>query len=138
MLRKDTRMPIKKITDFKESMKNGNILLSAAHGSDGVTDSIPEMSVNYVEMEPGKEVRPHTHNRAEVYVFLTGRAIVMTGDEISEVTTGDVALAPIGTPHAIKVLGSEPLRFYAFNAPPASTCSMVDAPEEILWKWNHI
>ena len=131
-------MPIQKFTDFKERMKGENILLSAAPGGDGTTDGIPEMSVNYVEMEPGGEVHPHIHNRAEVYVFLTGRAIVMSGDEISEVTTGDVALAPIGTPHAIKVIGSEPLRYYAFNAPPASTCPMEDAPEEILWKWKRI
>ena len=131
-------MPIKKFADFKEMMKGGNILLSAATEGDGTTDGIPEMSVHYVEMEPGGEVTPHVHNRVEVYLFLTGRAKVMTGDEIEEVTTGDVAMAPIGTPHGIKVIGSEPLRFYAFNSPPASTCPMKDAPEEVLWKWNQI
>ncbi len=127
-------MPIKKLGEFREKMKSGNILLSA--GPDGTTDCIPEMSVHYVEMEPGSEVRPHFHNRVESYVFLTGRALVLTGDETAEVTTGDVAIAPIGIPHAIKVLGSEPLRFYSFNSPPASSCPMVDAPEEVLWKWN--
>ena len=60
----------------------------------------------------------------------------MTGDEIEEVSTGDVAIAPIGTPHGIKVIGNEPLRFYAFNSPPASTCPMKEAPEEVLRKWN--
>ncbi len=129
-------MPIQKITDYKERMKGPNILLSAAPGSDGTVDGIPQMSVHYNEMEPGKEVRPHVHDRVEVYLFLTGRAIVMTGDEIAEVTTGDLALAPIGVPHAIKVIGSEPLRFYSFNSPPASTCPMQDAPEEVLWRWK--
>ncbi|MFC1693975.1 cupin domain-containing protein [Candidatus Latescibacterota bacterium] len=129
-------MPIKKYGEFIEQMEGGNILLSAAPENSGTTDGIPQMSVNYIELQPGEEVRPHTHSRAEVYVFLTGKAIVMTGDEILEVSTGDVALAPIGTPHAIKVLGSDPLRFFAFNSPPASTCPMVDAPEEYLWKWN--
>lgn len=131
-------MSIKKYGEFVEQMKEGNILLSAAQENSGTTDSIPQMSVNYIELQPGEEIRPHTHNRAEVYVFLTGKAIVMTGDEILEVSTGDVALAPIGTPHAIKVLGSDPFRFFAFNSPPASTCSMVEAPEEYLWKWNQI
>ena len=131
-------MPIQKLADFKERMKGENILLSAAPGDDGATDGIPEMSVHYVEMEAGKEVNPHVHDRVEVYVFLTGRALVMTGDEITEVTTGDVALAPIGTPHAIRVIGSEPLRFYSFNSPPASTCPMKDAPEEVLWKWKRV
>ena len=128
--------PIQKLTDFKDKMKGGNILLSAGAEGDGTTDGIPEMSVHYVEMEPGGEVTPHVHNRTEVYVFLTGKAIVMTGDEIIEITTGDVALAPIGTPHAIKVIGSDPLRFYAFNSPPASTCPMEPASEEVLWKWK--
>ena len=131
-------MPIKKITDFQKQLTGPNILLSATPGGDGTKDGIPEMSVHYAEMKPGDEVRPHTHNRVEVYLFLTGRAKVMTGDEIEEVTTGDVAIAPIGTPHGIKVIGSEPLRFYAFNAPPASTCPMQEAPEEVLWKWNQI
>jgi len=126
-------MPIMKITDFKERMTGENILLSAA--PDG-SDALGEMSVHYVEMEPGKEVTPHIHDRHEVYVFLTGRAKVMTGDEIEEVTTGDVAVAPIGTPHAIKVIGNEPLRFYAFNAPPASSRPMQPAGEEILWRWK--
>ena len=129
-------MPIKKITDFKEQMKGPNILLTADPESDGKVNLMPEMSVHYLELEPGGEVRPHVHNRVEAYLFLTGRAKVMTGDEIEEVTTGDVAFAPIGVPHAIKVIGTEPLRFYAFNAPPSSTCPMKDAPEEVLWKWN--
>ena len=130
-------MPIKKISDFIQQMTGSNILLSAAEGSGGAVDGIPEMSVTYVELQPGEEVNPHTHNRAEVYVFLTGRAKVMTGTEVAEVTTGDVALAPIGTPHAIKVIGGETLRFYAFNSPPASTCPVVPAPEEYLWKWKN-
>jgi mannose-6-phosphate isomerase-like protein (cupin superfamily) len=97
---------------------------------------MPEMSVHYNEMQPGGEVRPHVHNRVEVYLFLTGRAKVLTGDQIEEVTTGDVAIAPIGTPHGIKVIGNEPLRFYSFNSPPASTCPMQPASEEVLWKWE--
>ena len=131
-------MPIKKITDFQNQMTGKNILLSAAPGGDGTHDLMPEMSVHYNEMQPGDEVRPHTHNRVEIYLFLTGRAKVMTGDEIEEVTTGDVAIAPIGTPHGLKVIGSDPLRFYAFNAPPASTCPMNEAPEEVLWKWSQL
>ena len=131
-------MPIKKFADFTERLKDGNILLSASPDSDGTRDGIPEMSAHYMEMQPGDEINPHIHNRVEIYLFLTGRALVMSGEETAEVTTGDVALAPIGIPHAIRVIGSDPLRFYAFNAPPASTCPKVDAPEEYLWKWKQI
>jgi mannose-6-phosphate isomerase-like protein (cupin superfamily) len=119
-------------------MKDGKVFLSASPFGNGVVDGIPQMSIHYVEMKPGEEVKPHTHNRAEAYLFLTGRAIAMTGDDIIEVTTGDVAFAPVGVPHAIRVLGNEPLRFYAFNAPPSSTSPMKEAPEESLWKWNRM
>ena len=131
-------MPIKKITEFIKTMKDGKVLLSASPFGDGSTDGIPEMSVHFVEMKPGEQVQPHIHNRAEIYMFLTGKALVMAGDDISEVTTGDVALAPVGVTHAMKVIGEEPLRFYAFNSPPASSCPMSEAPEEYLWKWNSV
>ena len=130
-------MPISKLIEFKNMMTGPNILLSAENGSDGKIDGISEMSVHYVEMQPGEEVRPHIHNRVETYIFLTGRARVMTGSEIEDVTTGDIAMAPIGTPHGIKVIGNEPLRFYAFNSPPASSCPMQEASEEVLCKWIH-
>ena len=127
-------MPIRKIGEFTKNLQKGSAFLSA--GPDGKTDLIPEASVSYIEMPPGGEVKPHIHNRVEVYVFLTGRALAMAGDTITEVSTGDVLIAPIGTPHALRVIGAEPLRYYAFNAPPASTCPMISAPEEVLWKWN--
>jgi mannose-6-phosphate isomerase-like protein (cupin superfamily) len=128
-------MPIKKITDFQKALTGPNILLSCQPDNEKL-DLTTEMSIHYNELPPGGEIRPHVHNRVEVYLFLTGRAKVMTGDQIEQVTTGDVAIAPIGTAHAVKVLGDEPLRFYAFNSPPASTCPMKPAPEEIQWKWD--
>ncbi len=126
-------MPILKFGDF--AMGASPAFLSAAE--DGKSNLMPEASVHYIEMKPGDEVTPHVHNRIETYVFLTGRARAMAGDTITEVTTGDVLIAPIGTPHALKVIGNEPLRYYAFNSPPASTTPLVPAPEEVLWKWKN-
>ena len=127
-------MPILKFSEFTSSMTGNSVFLSAA--PDGTTDLCPELSAAYIEMKPGDETKPHTHNRVESYVFLTGRAKALCGNVITEVSTGDVLVAPIGAPHGLKVIGTEPLRFYAFNSPPASTCPMVPAAEEILWKWR--
>jgi len=129
-------MPIRRITEFVQQMKNGRVFLSADPHGDGTTDGVPEMSVHFTEMKPGEEIRPHIHHRVEAYLILTGKALAMAGDDIMEVTTGDLVLAPLGKPHAMKVIGGEPLRFYAFNSPPASTCPMQDAPEEYLWRWQ--
>jgi mannose-6-phosphate isomerase-like protein (cupin superfamily) len=127
-------MAIKKIAEFKKLMKGNSILLSAS--PDGIHDAIPEMSTHYNERKPGDEVRPHFHNRVEVFVFLSGKAVVMAGEDIALVSTGDVALTPIGTPHAIKVIGSEPLGYFAFNSPPSSMHPKLDASKEFVEKWE--
>jgi len=127
-------MAIKKIAEFKRLLKGDSILLSAA--PDGTHDAIPEMSTHYNEKKPGDEVRPHFHNRVEVFVFLSGKALVMAGEDIALLSTGDVALAPIGISHAIKVIGSEPLAYFALNSPPSSMHPMLDAPKEIVEKWE--
>lgn len=127
-------MPILKFGEFAGAIRGSSALLTA--GPDAETNLVPETSLHYNEMMPGGEVTPHTHDRVEMYIFLTGRARAMAGNVINEVTTGDVLIAPIGTPHALKVIGNEPLRFYSFNSPSASSCPMIQAPEEILWKWN--
>ena len=129
-------MWIQKIDEFKGRLSQGTAFLSAA--PDGTSDGIPEMSTHYNERPAGAEIPPHTHDRAEVWVFMSGRAITMSGNEIREVTAGDVALTPSGTPHALQVIGSEPLRYYAFNAPPASSSPMVDAPVEAVVRWNKV
>ncbi|MFC1649953.1 cupin domain-containing protein [Candidatus Latescibacterota bacterium] len=124
-------MPIKKINEFQG--QDGAVFLSAdAAGA----DLMPEMSIHFMTLTADTPVTPHVHNRVEIYVFLSGKAKVMTGDEIKEVSTGDVAIAPIGTPHAIQVLGDEPLMFYALNSPPASTCPMEAASDDVIEKFE--
>ena len=127
-------MPIKKISEFKKLMKGDSIFLSAA--PDGLHDAIPEMSIHYNQRKPGDEVKPHLHNRVEVYVFVSGKALVMAGEDVALVSTGDVAIAPIGISHAIKVIGPEPLGYFACNSPPSSLHPMLDAPKEIVEKWE--
>ena len=130
--KKECTMPIKKISDFTKALEGGVILLSS---TDGKSDLMPEMSVNYVEFPPGKVVPPHTHDRVEVYLVQSGRAKMMADDEIMEVTAGDCLMAPIGTTHAIEVLGDETFKFFAFNSPPASTCPPVNASDDVQKKF---
>lgn len=127
-------MTILKFQNFSKHLKKGSLLLSA--GADGTTDAFEEFSINDIERKPGEKVRPHTHDRTEIYVFFGGKAVMMAGDEIEEVSAGDVALAPVGTSHALRVIGPEPLRYDAFNVPPSSKHLMVDAPEEVLRRWK--
>jgi mannose-6-phosphate isomerase-like protein (cupin superfamily) len=134
LCQKEVPMAIKKIAEFKKLLKGDSILLSAA--PDSIHDAIPEMSTHYNEKKPGDEVHPHFHNRVEVYVFVSGKALVMAGEDIALVSTGDVAIAPVGISHAIKVIGSEPLAYFALNSPPSSMHPVLDAPKEIVEKWG--
>jgi mannose-6-phosphate isomerase-like protein (cupin superfamily) len=134
LCQKEVPMAIRKIAEFKKLLKGDSILLSAA--PDSIHDAIPEMSTHYNEKKPGDEVHPHFHNRVEVYVFVSGKALVMAGEDIALVSTGDVAIAPVGISHAIKVIGSEPLAYFALNSPPSSMHPVLDAPKEIVEKWG--
>ena len=127
-------MGIKKMSEFKRLMKGNSIFLSAA--PDGIHDAIPEMSAHYNERKPGDEVKPHFHDRVEAYIFVSGNALVMAGEDVALVSSGDMAIAPIGVSHAIKVVGSEPLGYFAFNSPPSSMHPMLDAPKDIVEKWE--
>jgi mannose-6-phosphate isomerase-like protein (cupin superfamily) len=127
-------MSILKFQTFSKHLKQGRVLLSA--GPDGKTDDVPEMSVHYIERKAGEEVRPHTHGRTEVFLVHSGKAVMMVGDDIREVTSGDVALAPVGAVHAIWVPGPEALHYFAFNSPPSLNIPTVEASEEVVRQWK--
>lgn len=127
-------MPIKSLNEMKEK-KNGECI-ALPEPSDPSRNSDVRMSIGYMEVLPGKPIKPHIHDRLEAYIVLSGRAKMMAGDEIKVVSAGDVLIAPIGTPHAIEVLGSEPLVYYALNSPPVETCPMVDSPEAVQKKFT--
>ncbi len=122
-------MPITQLSELELLLKEKPKLFVSKDPS-GNDSLMPEMSVHFVELKPGEEVKPHQHDRVEVYVFLGGEAKVMSGDDIRIIGAGDVAYSPKNTPHAIKVLGDSPLRFYALNSPPESTAPMNNAPED--------
>jgi mannose-6-phosphate isomerase-like protein (cupin superfamily) len=115
--------------------KNGECIVFP-QPSDVSRNSDVGMSIGYMEVPPGGSIGAHTHDRLEAYIIVSGRAKMMAGDEIKAVSAGDVLIAPVGTPHAIEVLGSDPLVFYALNSPPVETCPMVDAPEAVKKKFS--
>ena len=52
--------------------------------------------------EPGHQPPPHSHDRIEVVVFLTGRGTFTLGDESRSVEAGDAVVIPSGTPHRLE------------------------------------
>ena len=126
-------MPIRKMAEIKEK-KEGE-LFHLPCGPKPSDRSIP-VSLSYLEIPPGGSVKAHTHDRFEMYIVMTGRAKMMAGGDICEVGPGNVLIAPIGTVHAIKVIGDRPLGYYALNSPPVATAPMVLSPAEVQKKFD--
>jgi mannose-6-phosphate isomerase-like protein (cupin superfamily) len=65
-----------------------------------------------------KMVPLHKHlKHTETIYVLEGRGIFQQGDEHTEIGPGDYLRIPEGTPHAVKVLSSEPLKVLSVQAP---------------------
>lgn len=66
---------------------------------------------------PGQSQHVHAHpNAAKVYVILEGTARVTVGDQVQEITSGEVAFAPRGVAHGMEVVGSKDVVALVFIA----------------------
>lgn len=68
-----------------------------------------------VIINPGEECRSHVHSGdTEIYYMLSGKAEYVGAEGTNVLNPGDVTVCYDGESHAIRCLGSEPLRFLAF------------------------
>jgi mannose-6-phosphate isomerase-like protein (cupin superfamily) len=60
----------------------------------------------------GERCTVHVHEgKVETWYFIAGRAEVTWGDQVLVVGVGDAVRTPPGTPHGIRALGDQPVRF---------------------------
>ncbi len=65
-----------------------------------------------------KKVPLHKHvDHSETIYVLEGKGLFQLGDKSIEVVAGDYIRVPRGTPHAVKVLSSIPLKIISVQAP---------------------
>lgn len=77
------------------------------------------LSVTWVEGEPGSEQNVHSHEgREQVYIIVQGRGAMRVGDEVQEVGPGTLIYVPPGTGHSIKNIGEERLIYVSSTSPP--------------------
>ncbi len=77
------------------------------------------LSVTWVEGEPGSEQAVHSHEgREQVYVIVQGQGAMRVGDEVEEVGPGTLIYVPPGTGHSIKNIGDERLVYVSSTSPP--------------------
>ena len=86
------------------------------------------------ELDPGAELPVHTDSAEELLVIVQGTAEARIGDEVGQVSKGDVALVPPMAPHGLRNIGEDVLRvFGTFSASTVvSTFErpfMIDGPD---------
>lgn len=55
----------------------------------------------WVVLEPGMATQPHSHHEYEIFIAVSGRAILDTGGERRQFVPGDVAYLVPGTVHQV-------------------------------------
>jgi quercetin dioxygenase-like cupin family protein len=83
----------------------------------------PHFALRKFRMDPGGGMPLHTNSVEHEQYVLRGRARVVVGDEVLEVTRDDVVFIPGGVPHSYEALGDEPFEFLCVvpNLPDQTT-----------------
>jgi mannose-6-phosphate isomerase-like protein (cupin superfamily) len=75
------------------------------------------MSVGLYALDRGEQDPQRPHGQDEVYLVVSGRAMITVGDEVTAVARGSVVYVPAGVPHKFHHI-SEDLRVMVVFAPP--------------------
>lgn len=89
-------------------------------------DPDTDLTVTWVEIEPGAEQVIHSHEPEQVYVLIAGEGVMTVAEERRAVEAGDLIHVPPNAEHGIENTGSEPLE-YVSAATPAFPESEVEA-----------
>jgi mannose-6-phosphate isomerase-like protein (cupin superfamily) len=77
-----------------------------------------ELSITWVDVEPGGEQKPHSHGPQQVYVITRGSGRMKVGDDERDVREGQMVFIPPETEHGI-VNTSDGVLTYVSAATPA-------------------
>lgn len=100
-----------------ESPKDGN---GKFFRWDYIKDHIPcsKLSMfSYLELQVGASIGKHVHkDNFEIYYFLDGEGRASDNEIEVTVESGDMLITEYGSSHALKNIGTKPLKFIAFIA----------------------
>ena len=78
----------------------------------------PQIRSRFLRVEPGPMPDPHTHDLGhEIFLVLSGRAEFEIDGEKAEVGPGQMCVALVDQPHAVRALGDEPVTMYLSVTP---------------------
>jgi mannose-6-phosphate isomerase-like protein (cupin superfamily) len=86
-----------------------------------------ELSVTWVDVEPGSEQKPHSHGPQQVYVITRGGGRMRVGDDELDVRAGHMVFIPPNTEHGIVNTGDEVLTYVSAATPAFPVTDLYDA-----------
>jgi mannose-6-phosphate isomerase-like protein (cupin superfamily) len=86
-----------------------------------------ELSITWVDVEPGAQQPAHSHGPQQVYVITRGSGRMKVGDDAREVTVGHMVFIPPDTEHGIVNTGDEVLTYISAATPAFPVTEMYDA-----------
>jgi mannose-6-phosphate isomerase-like protein (cupin superfamily) len=85
-----------------------------------------ELSITWVDVEPGGEQKPHSHGPQQVYVITRGQGRMRVGDEETEVREGHMVFIPPETEHGIVNTGEGVLTYVSAATPAFPVTDLYD------------
>lgn len=73
--------------------------------------------LSVAQLAPGGVLHPHVHSFEEGFYILSGQAVTVIGGESYLLGAGDYGAVKVGTPHALRAVGSAPVRWLQMAAP---------------------
>lgn len=93
------------------------VSLEGRRSGDPLRNLDPASSVRIVELAPGERRTAHVHPHSEeITIVVRGRARIWIDGTFTEVSAGDIAVIPPGTPHA--TVAEEPVLLHCFFPHP--------------------
>ena len=84
-----------------------------------------DLTITWVDVEPGARQVRHEHDPEQVYVILSGTGVMTVGDDERTVAAGDLVHIPANTEHGLENTGDRTLE-YVSAATPAFPAAEVD------------
>jgi len=86
-----------------------------------------EMSITWVDVEPGNEQPQHSHDPQQVYVITRGSGRMKVGEQERDVSAGSMVFIPSNTEHGIVNTGDETLTYVSAATPAFPVTELYDA-----------
>lgn len=84
------------------------------------------LAISWVDVQPGAEQAPHSHDSQQVYVITSGIGRMLVADEEREVSTGDLVFVPSRALHGIVNTGAGTLTYVSSSTPTFSITDLYD------------